>query len=89
MASRIPELPRDSHVQSHAAGHKNKLCDSHAALGAREIAGGWTRPQPAVHQRQLSGTAICQSTGGRISPLHPSMLGPKGNFPPTRENRAR
>ena len=38
MASRIPALPRDSHVQSHAAVHKNKLCDSHAALVARAIA---------------------------------------------------
>jgi hypothetical protein len=27
MASRIPALPRDSHVQSHAAVHKNILCD--------------------------------------------------------------
>jgi hypothetical protein len=47
MASRIPTLPRDSHVQSHAAIHKNKLCDTHAARVARAIAGGWTRPKPA------------------------------------------
>jgi hypothetical protein len=32
MASRIPASPRDSHVQSHAAVHKNKLWDSHAPL---------------------------------------------------------
>jgi hypothetical protein len=44
MASRIPALPRDSHVPSHAAVHKNKLCDFHAPLVARAIAGGWTRP---------------------------------------------
>jgi len=44
MASRIPALPRDSHLPSHAAVHKNKLCDSHAPLVARAIAGGWTRP---------------------------------------------
>jgi len=37
MASRIPALPRDSHVQSHAAVHKNKLCDSRAPLVARVI----------------------------------------------------
>jgi hypothetical protein len=43
MVSRIPALPRDSHVQSHAAVHKTKLCDSHADL-AKAIAGGWTRP---------------------------------------------
>jgi hypothetical protein len=55
MASRIATLPRDSHVQSHAAVHKNKLCDSHAALIARAIASGWTRPCPVDHDRQLSG----------------------------------
>ncbi len=27
MASRIPALPRDSHVQSHAEVFKNKLCE--------------------------------------------------------------
>jgi hypothetical protein len=43
MASRIPALPRDSHVQSHAAVHKNELCDSHAALVGRAIPDGWTR----------------------------------------------
>jgi hypothetical protein len=32
MASSIAALPRDSHVQSHAAVHKNKLCDSYALL---------------------------------------------------------
>jgi hypothetical protein len=32
MASRIPALPRDSHVQSHEAIYKNELCDSHAPL---------------------------------------------------------
>ena len=53
MASRIPELPRDSHVQSHAAVHKNKLCDSHAPLVARAIAGGWTRPQAVGGERPL------------------------------------
>src|SRR5882672_1624283 len=51
MASRIPALPRDSHVHSPAAIHKNKLCDSRAALVARAIAGGWTRPAAAVHGR--------------------------------------
>jgi hypothetical protein len=35
MASGIPALPQDSHVQSHAAVHKNKLCDSHAPLVVR------------------------------------------------------
>jgi hypothetical protein len=56
MASRIPALPRDSHVQSHAAVHKNKLCDSHAHLVARAIAGDWTRPQAAFSERQLTGS---------------------------------
>jgi hypothetical protein len=55
MASRIPPLPRDSHVQSHAAVHKNELCDSHAHLGARAIAGGWTRPLPPGDEHQLMG----------------------------------
>jgi hypothetical protein len=55
MASRIPALPRDSHVQSHAAIPKNNLCDSHARLLARAIAGGWTRPSSACRQRPLSG----------------------------------
>ncbi len=32
MASRSLALPRDSHGQSHAAVHKNQLCDSHAVL---------------------------------------------------------
>ena len=54
MASRIPALPRDSHVQSHAAVHKNKLCDSHAHLAEIAIACGWTRPfrdiEPAPKQ---------------------------------------
>jgi hypothetical protein len=61
MASRIPALPRDSHVQSHAAVHENKLCDSHAALVARAIAGGWTRPTAASRLRQLPGTGNSQS----------------------------
>jgi hypothetical protein len=56
MASRIPALPQESHVQSHAAVHKNKLCDSHALLGPRETAGGWTRT-PCGHSRP---TAIGQ-----------------------------
>src|ERR1700722_2749897 len=30
MASRIPALPQHSHVQSHAAVHRNELCDSSA-----------------------------------------------------------
>src|SRR6266403_2979310 len=34
------------HVQSHAAVHRNKLCDSHAALVARAIAGGWSLSCP-------------------------------------------
>jgi hypothetical protein len=50
MASRFPALPRDSHVRSHAAVHKNKLCDSHAALVARAIEGGWTRTGAASHE---------------------------------------
>jgi hypothetical protein len=58
MASRNRALPRDSHVQSHAAVHKNELCDSHAALVARAIAGGWTRPQATCEDRQLSGSQI-------------------------------
>jgi hypothetical protein len=58
MASRIPALPRDSHVQSHAALHKNNLCDSHAALVARAIAGGWTRPARAGGERQVCGNPI-------------------------------
>jgi hypothetical protein len=45
---------RDSRVQSHAAVHRNKLCDSRAALVARAIAGGWTLTAP--RQGQLSGT---------------------------------
>jgi hypothetical protein len=48
MASRIPALPRDSHVQSHTAVHKNELCDSHAPLVARAIARGWTRPHTGL-----------------------------------------
>jgi hypothetical protein len=32
MASRIPGLSRDSHVQSHAAVHKDKLCETPAEL---------------------------------------------------------
>ena len=56
MASRIPALPRDSHVQSHAAVHKNKLCDSHAPLVARAIACGWTRPEGDERDSQQRGT---------------------------------
>jgi len=56
MASRIPALPRDSHVQSHAAVRKNKLCDSHSLCVATiVIAGGRTRPVAAFRGRQLSG----------------------------------
>src|SRR6267378_2102176 len=58
MASRIPALPQDSHVQSHAAVHKNKLCDSHAPLVAGAIAGGWTRPVAVYGERPLSGNPI-------------------------------
>jgi hypothetical protein len=49
-----PALPRDSHVQPHAAVHKNKLCDSHDPLVTREIAGGWTRPKATVTNGSLS-----------------------------------
>jgi hypothetical protein len=56
MASRIPALPRDSHVQSHAAVHKNKLCDSHARLEARAIAGGSTRTRSCRPPPTASGT---------------------------------
>ena len=46
MASRIPVLRRDSHVPSHAAVHKNNLCDSHSlCVAAIAIAGGRT-PTP-------------------------------------------
>jgi hypothetical protein len=58
MASRIPALPRDSHVQSHATVHKNKLCDSQAPLVARAIAGGWTRPSPDGHEWPLRGSIL-------------------------------
>jgi hypothetical protein len=49
MASRIPALPRDSHVQSHAAVRKDKLCDFHVAVVAGATAGDWTRPISAYH----------------------------------------
>jgi len=53
IASRIPALPRDSHVQSHAAILKNNLRDSQTALLAMAIAGGWTRPGAGVRERLL------------------------------------
>jgi hypothetical protein len=53
MASRIPALPRDSHAQSHAAVHKNKLCDSHALLAARAIAGAELGPLAVRDHRLL------------------------------------
>ena len=62
MASRIPSLPQHSHVQSHAAVHKNNLCDSHAPLVARAIAGGWTRPRPCENKKlfpEILILAIC------------------------------
>jgi hypothetical protein len=62
MASRIPALPRDSHVQSHGAVHKSKLCDSHARLLARAIAGGWTRSRSCWSRM----TAV----SGRVIPRH-------------------
>jgi hypothetical protein len=46
----FPTSPQDSHVQSHAAVHKNKLCDSHAPLVAGAIAGGWTRPSADLRE---------------------------------------
>jgi hypothetical protein len=49
MASRIPVLPRDSHVPSHAAVHKNNLCDSHSlCVAAIVIAGGRTRTRSGL-----------------------------------------
>jgi hypothetical protein len=39
MASRIPALPQESHVQSHATVHKNKLCDSHSSRERLQVAG--------------------------------------------------
>jgi hypothetical protein len=53
MASRIPALPRDSHVRPHATIHKNKLCDSHTLCAAAiVIADGRTQPvgDGAVHR---------------------------------------
>lgn len=58
VASRIPALPRDSHVRSHAAIPKNNLCDSHAHLLARAIAGGWTRTPSGRLRRSASVQAI-------------------------------
>jgi predicted butyrate kinase (DUF1464 family) len=58
MASRNPALPLNSHVQSHAEVYKNKLCDSHAALVARAIAGGWTRLVEGIRDRRLQGNQI-------------------------------
>ena len=58
MASRIPSLPQHSHVQSHAAVHRNNLCDSRAAFVARQIARGWTRPLAARRERPLSAVIL-------------------------------
>jgi hypothetical protein len=55
MASRIPALPRDSHVQSHAGLSKNNLRDSHTlSVAAIVIASDQTRPVGAGHDRQVS-----------------------------------
>jgi hypothetical protein len=67
-------LPRDSHVQSHAAVHKNKLCDSHAPLVARAIAGGWTRPRSG----QSRATASAKSISSRCPDI------PSRSIQPTR-----
>jgi hypothetical protein len=66
MASRSPALPRDSHVQSHAAVHKNELCDSHAHLVARAIAGGRTRPNAAICDFHNDGPTPCEEANRRI-----------------------
>ena len=67
IASRIPTLPRDSHAQSHAAVHKNKLSDSRAPLVARVIAGDWTRPFSAGDRRQLQGRETTLRTTSKIN----------------------
>jgi hypothetical protein len=78
MASRVPALLRDSHVQSHAAVHKNKLCDSRAARVARAIAGGWTRPLYDARGCPVSGFVLgpltAQSRGCRIAQRY-ALLG--------------
>ncbi len=53
MASRITALPRDSHEPSHAAVHKNKLCDSTLPSWRErsQVAG----PSPVGRQGQLRG----------------------------------
>jgi hypothetical protein len=57
--------PRFTRTQSHAAAHKNELCDSHAFPVARAIAGGWTR--------SIEGTASPDTAINRLtyaSPQH-------------------
>jgi hypothetical protein len=78
-----PCIAPDSHVQSHAAAHKNKLWDSHALFGPRESAGGWARPrsglsrQPALRRETLSNGPKHQLPGG---PLQMQFRSAKDNF---------
>jgi hypothetical protein len=51
MASRISTLPRDSHVLSHAAVHKNKLCDSRSRARPQFLTG-------AVRRNRLLGVIV-------------------------------
>jgi hypothetical protein len=63
MASRIPALPRDSHVQSHAAVHKNKLCDSHTLCAAAvAIAGAGIGPVAGIDERLPLGGSLAYET---------------------------
>jgi hypothetical protein len=77
MASRIPTLPRDSHVQSHAAVHKNKLCDSQTRLGARAIAMAGLDPLQALatvgFRAIRSRTFPKTSIGGGALPKNPFL----------------
>jgi hypothetical protein len=61
--------PRSTRTVTHAAVNKNNLCDSHAPLVARPIAGGWTRPLPVRRDRQLSSGAITECLG-KIPHVH-------------------
>jgi hypothetical protein len=67
MASRIPALPRDSHVQSHAAVHKNELCDSHAHLVARGSHVAGLDPYSACRASPLSGDTTSLICVARIN----------------------
>ena len=82
IASRIPALPWNSPIQSHAAAHENELCDSRAHLVDGAIACGWIRPRLCKNKIAPCCKSILRNWHNEFSQLRTTLgvFGPFGRF---------